>query len=255
MEINSETKLDYLFLLLSHLGKTVYLQKEKEKLLDDFLSSITHEVRTPLALIRGFAQVLLEDDDLYEKNKKDFIRTIYKESVKLSNMLDKLSFLSKLDRGKLLLNKSLVEPERFIKEIIENFYSSADERGVSLTVSSKGEIPSISLDTEKMRMVFQEFFRDALKVTGRNGKIEIILTSTDKNLKIELKDNGKGIPAEELPFIFDKFYKVSSLDNEEGTGLGLVLAKRIIEEHEGSLTVKSQEMKGTSFFIFLPLYW
>ena len=123
MEINSETKLDYLFLLLSHLGKTVYLQKEKEKLQDDFLSSITHEVRTPLALIRGFAQVLLEDDDLYEKNKKDFIRTIYKESVKLSNMLDKLSFLSKLDRGKLLLNKSLVEPERFIKEIIENFYS------------------------------------------------------------------------------------------------------------------------------------
>lgn len=227
---------------------------KKETLQDEFLSDLTHELRTPLALIKGFSQVILEDEDMDEENRKDFLKTIYNESCRLSAMLDKLSEISKLDRKKTFINKKMISPAKFIDNILTDFYPLANKKAISLTCNSSGDIPCVDMDPDKMRLVFKEIINDALKATPENGKIKIKLKFTGKNLIIEIKDNGKGIAPEEIPLIFNKFYRVSAKDEDSagGTGLGLSLAKRIIEEHRGNIKVKSHITKGTSFLIKLP---
>ncbi|MEQ8188729.1 MAG: HAMP domain-containing sensor histidine kinase [Candidatus Eremiobacterota bacterium] len=226
---------------------------KKETFDDEFISHVTHELRTPVTLIKGFSQVILEDEDMDEENKKDFIRIIYNEICRLSNMVDKLSHISKLDRKKILINKTHVEPVEFIKEILRKFRAQSEEKSISLQFNFCEPAGFVMLDPEKMTVVIEEILKDSFKVLSCNGKIEITIKFTAKNFIIEVKDNGKGIPSEEIPFIFDKFYKVSSRSEDSGTGLGLTLAAKIIKCHRGSIKVKSDEHKGTCFVITLPL--
>ena len=226
---------------------------KKETFYDEFISHVSHELRTPVTLIKGFSQVILEDEDMDEENKKDFIRIIYNESCRLSNMIDKLSHISKLDRKRILIKKEKIEPVQFIKEVLKKFQSQSDEKSISLQFNFCDPAASVMLDPEKMTLVLEEILKDSFKIVSCNGKIEVTIKFTDKKFIIEIKDNGKGIPSEEIPLIFNKFYKVSCRSEDSGTGLGLTLAAKIIKGHRGSIKVKSGENKGTTFMITLPL--
>lgn len=240
---------------LLYSGSQIFYGKmtDKETFYDEFISHVTHELRTPVTLIKGFSQVILEDEDMDEENKKDFIRIIYNESCRLSNMVDKLSHISKLDRKRIFIKKEHVEPVKFIKEILKKFQSQSEEKSVSLQLNFCESIASVMLDPEKMSIALEEILKDSFKVLSCNGKIEITIKFTAKKFIIEIKDNGQGIPSEEIPLIFNKFYKVSCRSEDSGTGLGLTLAEKIIKCHRGSIKVKSDENKGTSFIITLPL--
>jgi signal transduction histidine kinase len=226
---------------------------KKETFYDEFISHVTHELRTPVTLIKGFSQVILEDEDMDEESKRDFIKIIYNESCRLSNMVDKLSHISKLDSKRILIKKEKIEPVEFIKEILKKFQSQSYKKSISLQFNFFEPVDVVMLDPEKMTVALEEILKDSFMAVSCNGKIEVTIKFTDKKFIIEIKDNGKGIPSEEIPLIFNKFYKVSCRSEDSGTGLGLTLAERIIKGHRGSIKVKSNENKGTSFMIILPL--
>lgn len=226
---------------------------KKETFDNEFISHVTHELRTPVTLIKGFSQVIIEDDDMDEENKKDFIRIIYNESCRLSSMLDKLSQISKLDRKRIFIKKIHVDPVEFIREILKKFQSQSEEKSISLQFNFCEPVSSVMLDTEKMTVALEEILKDSFNVLSWNEKIEITIKFTATKFIIKIKDNGRGIPSEEIPFIFNKFYKVSSRPEDSGTGLGLTLAAKIIKCHRGTIKVKSNENKGTCFIITLPL--
>ncbi len=226
---------------------------KKETFDNEFISHVTHELRTPVTLIKGFSQVIIEDEDMDEESKKDFIRIIYNESCKLSSMIDKLSYISKLDRNKFFIKKIYVEPVQFIKEVLKKFQSQSEEKSISLQFNFCEPVTSVMLDPEKMTVALEEILKDTFQILSSNGKIEITISFTARKFIIEIKDNGKGIPSEEVPLIFNKFYKVSYRPEDSGTGLGLTLAAKIIKCHRGSIKVKSDENKGTCFTITLPL--
>jgi len=226
---------------------------KKETFDNEFISHVTHELRTPVTLIKGFSQVIIEDEDMDEESKKDFIRIIYNESCKLSSMIDKLSYISKLDRNKFFIKKIYVEPVQFIKEVLKKFQSQSEEKSISLQFNFCEPVTSVMLDPEKMTVALEEILKDTFQILSSNGKIEITISFTARKFIIEIKDNCKGIPSEEVPLIFNKFYKVSYRPEDSGTGLGLTLAAKIIKCHRGSIKVKSDENKGTCFTITLPL--
>jgi len=226
---------------------------KKETFDNEFISHVTHELRTPVTLIKGFSQVIIEDEDMDEESKKDFIRIIYNESCKLSSMIDKLSYISKLDRNKFFIKKIYVEPVQFIKEVLKKFQSQSEEKSISLQFNFCEPVTSVMLDPEKMTVALEEILKDTFQILSSNGKIEITISFTARKFIIEIKDNGKGIPSEEVPLIFNKFYKVSYRPEDSGTGLGLTLAAKIIKCHRGSIKVKSDENKGTCFTITSPL--
>ncbi len=226
---------------------------KKETFDEGFISHVTHELRTPVTLIKGFSQVIIEDEDMDEESKKDFIRIIYRESCRLSSMIDKLSYISKLDRKKIFIKKIHLEPVRFIKEVLKKFQSQSEEKSISLQFNFSEPVPSVMLDPDKMSVALEEILKDSFKILSCNGKIEITIRFTATKFIIEIKDNGRGIPSEEIPLIFNKFYKVSCSPEDSGTGLGLTLAAKIVKYHRGSVKVKSDENKGTCFTIKLPL--
>ena len=168
-------------------------------------------------------------------------------------MVDKLSHISKLDRKRILIRKEKIEPVEFIKEILKKIQSQSYEKSISLQFNFCEPGDSVMLDPEKMTVALEEILKDSFRAVSCNGRIEVTIKFTAKKFIIEIKDNGKGIPSEEIPLIFNKFYKVSCRSEDSGTGLGLTLAEMIIKGHRGSIKVKSNENKGTSFMITLPL--
>ena len=232
-------------------------EAEIAQLKSRFFTNISHEFRTPLTLILGPAEKLLaesQSDDILKQ-----AGLIKRNAIRLLGLINQLLDLSKLEAGKLKLEASFSNIVSFVKGTTQLFESLAEQKDIKLKVVSEKEIIEIYFDKDKMMKILSNLLSNALKFTSEDGLIEISIKETKKLpnagfIEIKVIDNGIGIPEEELPKLFERFYQVETSQAKKygGTGIGLALTKELVELHRGFINVSSIPGEGSEFTIELP---
>jgi PAS domain S-box-containing protein len=227
--------------------------EELNKMKSDFVSNISHELRTPLASIIGFSETIDSDPDMPEAMKSEFNTTILNEGKRLARLINDILDISKLEGGGIEISNVKFDIILMLNELIEVFSKSAQAKGIILS----SEIPEVEIfidaDKERISQTIGRLLSNAIKFTNESGRVKVIAKNLFKEIEIIISDTGIGIPEKDLPYIFQKFYRVNRPGTEiPGTGLGLVFVKQIVNLHRGFITVQSDAGKGTTFAIKLP---
>lgn len=227
--------------------------EELNKLKSEFISNISHELRTPLASIIGFSETIASDPDMPDDMKSEFVNIILNEGKRLAKLINDVLDISKVEGGKLELQKTTFDFVQVIKDIIDAQKRSADQKEITLLSELPDSEVLLNADKDTIQQVFVRLLNNAVKFTNNKGRIRVIVRSLFKELEVIISDTGLGIPEKDIPFIFQKFYRVSRPGTEiPGTGLGLVFVKQIVDLHKGLITVQSESGKGTTFVVKLP---
>lgn len=218
--------------------------KERRKTLAD----VTHELRTPITIIQGNLEGIL--DGIYPADPMH-IEAILDETRVLSRVIDDLRTLSLAESGAIKLEYEPVVLADLVTEVAASFQSQAGEKGVALSMEVPSDIPTLELDPVRIREVLVNLVANALRYTPRQGTITIrAWEDTNKRVFVQVNDSGSGISPEDLPHIFDRFYKTS---DSRGTGLGLAIAKNLIAAHGGEISARSESGNGTQIEFWLPI--
>ncbi len=216
-----------------------------ESLRKKLISNIAHELRTPISAIRGELEGMM--DSLIPTDKEQ-LHSLYEETGRLKYILDGIEELTQAQTSALTLRKQSIELRPFFKNIVERFNKLFLDKGVAMELQCDDGI-IVNADPDRMSQIVINLLSNALKATAAGGKVWIRGGKKDKEVLIEVGDTGCGIKQEDLPFIFERFYKAST----GGLGLGLAIVKELVEAHKGRIEVKSEYGKGSAFTIFVPL--
>jgi len=232
--------------------------KLTQKMKTDFVTVAAHQLRTPTSAIKWSLQVLLEEDlGKLNKEQKKVLEKTYETNEKVIHLVNDLLNVAEIEEGKYLSKMVLFNIEELVQEIIKDLKEQITEKKISLILEKPEEqLPQIMLDVEKMKIAIKNILDNAIKYTLSKGKVLVSLKrESEKNIIIQIQDTGVGIPFEEQDKIFTKFFRGSNIKkiDTEGTGLGLYIAKNIIEAHKGSIWFESEEGRGTTFYITLPI--
>ena len=231
----------------------------QQKLADEahgqFIDSATHELRTPLANIQAYSETLALMDDVDVEQQKEFCNTINQEATRLARFVDDLLSVSSMEVGSLSLNRQNVHLERLFEEVTEKIRPVTVKKSQKLEVQLPEKLGESHLDKDKISAMLVNLLGNASKYTPENGRVALLVRIEEGLLSMSIEDSGVGISEEELPKIFEKFFRSSDpkVQAETGTGLGLSLAREIIRLHGGDLAVKSSVGEGTTFVATIPL--
>ena len=229
-------------------------KEERERRL--FVSNVSHELRTPLTSVKSYLEAL-DEGALYDPVAPDFIKVSLDETNRMMRMVTDLLHLSRIDNTTSQLDVELINFTAFITFILNRFdkmRSQDDEKKYELVRDYPINSVWIEIDTDKMTQVIDNILNNAIKYSPDGGKITVSMKTTDDQMILSIKDQGLGIPKQDLPKIFDRFYRVDRARSraQGGTGLGLAIAKEIIKQHNGFIWAKSEYGKGSTFTIVLP---
>ena len=229
-------------------------KEERERRL--FVSNVSHELRTPLTSVKSYLEAL-DEGALYEPVAPDFIRVSLDETNRMMRMVTDLLHLSRIDNATSHLDVELINFTAFITFILNRFdkmRAQDQEKKYELVRDYPITSVWIEIDTDKMTQVIDNILNNAIKYSPDGGKITVSMKTTDDQMILSISDQGLGIPKEDLPKIFDRFYRVDKARSraQGGTGLGLAIAKEIIKQHNGFIWAKSEYGKGSTFTIVLP---
>lgn len=235
--------------------RDVSRQKAAEQARDQFLDMVSHELRTPLANLKAYAETLTVTEHLDVEKQKDFCNIINAEATRLARLVDDLLNISSMEVGSLSLTKEETDMERLLNEAVEKVSPQAAQKGIVLDTTFPEKWPKLQLDKDKMAAALINLLGNAVKYTAAEGRVGLRVKVTEHDCQIEVEDTGVGISAEELPKVFDKFFRSSDplVRKEIGSGLGLSLAQEVVRMHGGALTVQSEPGKGSKFTITLPI--
>ncbi len=229
--------------------------KELDQVKTRLYTNITHEFRTPLSIILGMANQMKNDPQNWYN---EGLRLIWRNGKQLLNLINQMLDLSKLESGQMPLKLINGDVASFLQYIFESFHSYADSKDIRLHFMSDHEELHIDFDPEKLQNVVSNLLSNAIKFTPAGGNVYLGLRlekPAEKNLQLQIKDDGIGIEPEYLPFIFDRFYQGEGahIRRGEGTGIGLALVKELVKAMDGKIEVESIRKKGTNFTILLPI--
>ncbi|RIJ63877.1 HAMP domain-containing protein [Rummeliibacillus sp. TYF005] len=227
-----------------------------DKLRSDFIANVSHELRTPIAMLQGYSEAIIDDVVSSEEERNEMIKIIYDESQRMGRLVTDLLDLARMESGNITLYKDIVPITPVFERITQKFVQAAKEKKIELKYSSTfDDNIQISLDEDRIEQVLTNLIDNAIRHTQENGTVEVIVDQQVSYARIQVKDNGAGIPKEDLDYVFERFYKADKARTrgKGGTGLGLAIAKNIVEAHKGRITVESEVDVGTSFIFFLPL--
>ena len=229
-------------------------KEERERRL--FVSNVSHELRTPLTSVKSYLEAL-DEGALSEPVAPDFIKVSLDETNRMMRMVTDLLHLSRLDNATSHLDVELINFTAFITFILNRFdkmRGSDEEKKYELVRDYPITSVWIEIDTDKMTQVIDNILNNAIKYSPDGGKITVTMKTTDDQMILSISDQGLGIPKQDLPRIFDRFYRVDRARSraQGGTGLGLSIAKEIIKQHKGFIWAKSEYGKGSTFTIVLP---
>ena len=229
-------------------------KEERERRL--FVSNVSHELRTPLTSVKSYLEAL-DEGALYDPVAPDFIKVSLNETNRMMRMVTDLLHLSSIDNATSHLDVELINFTAFITFILNRFdkmRAQDEEKKYELVRDYPITSVWIEIDTDKMTQVIDNILNNAIKYSPDGGKITVSMKTTDDQMILSISDQGLGIPKEDLPKIFDRFYRVDKARSraQGGTGLGLAIAKEIIKQHNGFIWAKSEYGKGSTFTIVLP---
>jgi len=212
-------------------------------------ADIAHDLRTPLTVIAGYVEAM-RDGVLQPTEER--LSLIYTEIERLQNLVGDLKMLTQADAGELPLHPLPIAPHSILERAAAPFQQRAEKQGVRLSVEADEHLPDICVDDARMMQVFGNLVSNALRYTPNGGEIHLAAQGSDGHVELTVWDNGAGIPQEDLPFIFDRFYRVDKSRSEgDESGLGLAIVKALVEAHGGSVRAESQLNKGTAVHILL----
>lgn len=229
-------------------------KEERERRL--FVSNVSHELRTPLTSVKSYLEAL-DEGALSEPVAPDFIKVSLDETNRMMRMVTDLLHLSRIDNATSHLDVELINFTAFITFILNRFdqiRGQDEEKKYELVRDYPITSVWIEIDTDKMTQVIDNILNNAIKYSPDGGKITVMMKTTDDQMILSISDQGLGIPKQDLPRIFDRFYRVDRARSraQGGTGLGLAIAKEIIKQHKGFIWAKSEYGKGSTFTIVLP---
>jgi two-component system phosphate regulon sensor histidine kinase PhoR len=227
--------------------------RKLETVRQDFVSNVSHELRTPLASLKALVETLQEGALTDPPAAKRFLTHMDTEIDNLTQMVQELLELSRIESGKVPLEKQIVNPCVLMKSAIDRMSMQAERAGLSLVSNCTEDLPEIRTDAERIEQVFVNLIHNAIKFTPPGGKITVSAIRHSNEIIFQVKDTGVGIAPEDLSRIFERFFKADKARSGKGTGLGLSISRHLIEAHGGHIWAESQEMVGSTFFFSLPI--
>lgn len=226
-----------------------------EDMRKEFVANVSHELKTPITTIKTYSETLLSGAIDDKEMANNFLHVIDTEADKMTSLIRDLLQLSHIDHKKIMWDMSMQNPNNLLRDCIERLRLYSDEKNQTISYTTEKEDLKIRMDKGKLQQVFMNIISNAIKYTPANGIVEVRFDIVGSNGKISIKDNGMGIPEEDLPRLFERFYRVAKGRSREegGTGLGLSIAKHIVEGHNGSITVESVLGQGSEFIVTLPI--
>lgn len=225
---------------------------EKEQ--QQFIADVSHELRTPLTVLRGSLEVVLEEDRPAEEYR-EAIGNALLEVRHLSRLSQNLLFLARGQQGRITLSFANVDLVRFIADLTRDLQPAASDRSIELSAELPEAPVRAFIDADRMQQVFHNLLENAIRYTGEEGRVHVRLRSAPDEATIEVVDTGIGIPARDVPHVFERFYRSDRARRAYpgGSGLGLSIVRWIVEAHKGHVEVESQPEKGSTFRVRLPL--
>ena len=219
----------------------------------ELVGNISHELRTPLAGIKAIVETLQDGAISDKKVAGDFLSSIDTEVDRMMQMVTELTELSRIESGRGDLKPEMVNLNLLAEDVIARFKPQAERKSVAMSADLSTDIPLVQADKDRIYQVITNLVHNAIKFTPQNGKVNISAELSENSVLMKVSDTGIGISAEDLPRIFERFYKADKARAGEGAGLGLAIAKHVIQAHGGNIWVESEEGKGSTFFFTLPL--
>lgn len=225
-----------------------------ERMRSEFVANVSHELKTPIAAVKGFAETMLSGAVKDEETANAFLQIIYDESERLNRLIGDILELSKIESRRVPLMLSPVDISRFMNNTIAILEVSSHKKNITVNLTAPEEL-YMEADEDRLRQVFVNLLSNAISYTPEGGTVDVNITLTEQEqVRIAISDTGIGIPEKDLPRIFERFYRVDKARSRGsgGTGLGLSIVKHLVELHKGTISVRSVVGKGTTFTIELP---
>jgi len=215
------------------------------------VADIAHELRTPLSNVSGYLEAIRDE---VIKPEPSTIASLSEEVDLLSRLVDDLQELALADAGELKLNRQSEDITQLIQQAVKAVQTKVLAKGLEINVDITANLSSVNIDYQRISQVLRNLLENAIKHTPNGGKITVSAVQQESFIRVNVEDDGEGIPAEDLPNMFERFYRVdkSRTRHAGGSGLGLTIAKRLVESHGGTISVQSELGKGSCFSFTLP---
>lgn len=218
----------------------------------DFISNLSHELRTPLASLKALTETLQDGALDDPPAARRFIDQIQVETDALTQMVTELLELSRIESGRLTLDLQPVAPSDLLASASKRMQLQAERAGLSLRVDCPTDLPKVMIDSQRLEQVLVNLIHNAVKYTKPGGEVVLFADAGSGEVRFAVRDTGIGIPADDVPRIFERFYRVDKSRTGSGTGLGLSIAKHIVEAHKGKIWAESTEGQGSTFYFTIP---
>ena len=225
-----------------------------EQVRAEFVANVSHELRTPLTAIRGYLETLLDESPIEPSTHRRFLEIAHLHAERLGRLIDDLLNLSNIETGKVILHQTELNLNESVQEVVAMFEKDAKKKGVSI-VNKVDPLIDVYADRDRLSQILVNLVDNAVKYTSNNGQVLFNSTSPkDDHIVLHVQDTGQGIPAQDLPRITERFYRVDKTRSRElgGTGLGLAIVKHLLQLHSGTISIESEVGKGTIVSITLP---
>lgn len=230
-------------------------ERRLDRLRKDFIANVSHELRTPLSMMQGYTEALQDEFGDDPMQQRELIGIIHDETLRMRRLVNDLLDLAQLESGQFQMNFSTVDAVALVRRVGRKFNALAADRGVSFTVVHPDTTIFVMADPDRIEQVLTNLLDNAIRHTGPEGTVGIEVGTRDKYAKFRVTDTGSGIPEEDIPYIWERFYKADKARTRgsSGTGLGLSITRHIVIEHAGDIIVESDVGVGTAFTVAIPL--
>jgi two-component system, OmpR family, sensor histidine kinase ResE len=231
-------------------------ERQIDKLRKDFVANVSHELRTPLAMLQGYSEALLDDIAETPEERREIAQVIHEESERMGRLVRELLHLARMEAGHIQMEPAFMSIPDLIQRVLRKFQALAREQKIQLAADLAENLPQVWWDEDKMEQVLINLIDNAIRHTPTGGTVQVHVYEKEQKIYLEVEDTGSGIAEEDLPFVFERFYKADKArtrGQSGGTGLGLSIVKNLLHLHGGDISVKSRLGVGTTFIIALPV--
>jgi len=245
-----------LFIMAFVITRSFERLAEASRMKSEFINIVSHQLRSPLTNIKWIADFLAAKDvEMTDEKETEYFSHLKENIGRMRELVDELLIVSRIEQGTFPIRKREASLEDLIRQSIAQFRVFAEASNVELKFYPQANLPKAFFDPSLIKLVVENLIDNAIRYTKKEGKVEIRLAKQGKNLYFEIEDNGVGIPKKDQKYIFQKFFRSENIlrDQTRGSGLGLYIAKSILEQSGGKIWFESEQGKGTTFYFTLPI--